>query len=155
MTLYRSGSDPGGHGPLKRVEVNMRTFVIILTAVTILAIAQPVRAGGLSNDLLLSSAWCTFSYNKTTGYSNTTRVRFNKNGTYGTGGRAEGYSIGRGGTYSSQNNSSGGGRWKVSKGELYLSQGRGEPVYVRTVVKRNSNGYPISLADGVEYSQCR
>jgi len=135
----------------------MRSFVIIAAAVTLLAIAIaiPVQAGDISNELLLSSAWCTFTYSKTTGYSNTTRVRFNKNGTYGTGGRAEGYSSGRGGTYSSQNDSSGGGHWKVNKGELYLSEGRGELALVRTVVKRNSNGYPIILADGVEYSQCK
>jgi len=133
----------------------MRTLLILLAALTVLAVALPVQAGGVSNELLLSSAWCTFSYNKTTGYSNTTRVRFNKNGTYGTGGRAEGYSSGRGGTYASQNDSSSGGRWKVNKGELYLSQGRGELGHVNTVVKRNSSGYPIILADGVEYSQCK
>jgi len=120
-----------------------------------LLITSPVHAGGISNDLLLSSAWCTFSYNKTTGYSNTTRLRFNKNGTYGSGGRAEGYSSGRGGAYASQNDSSSGGSWKVNKGELYISQGRGELAHVNTVVKRNSSGYPIILTDGVEYSQCK
>ena len=133
----------------------MRTFAIIVAAVTLLAIGLPVQAGGISNELLLSSAWCTFSYNKTTGYSNTTRVRFNKNGTYGTGGRAEGYSSGKGGTYSSQNDSSSGGRWKVNKGELYISTGNGQLAPVKTIVKRNSSGYPIILADGVEYIQCK
>ena len=133
----------------------MKTSAIILTAMMILIIALPVHAGGISNELLLSSAWCTFSYNKTTGYSNTTRVYFSKNGTYGTGGRAEGGSSGKYGSYASQNDSSGAGRWKVNKGELYLSQGRGELGHVNTVVKRNSSGYPIILADGVEYSQCK
>ncbi len=118
-------------------------------------IAVQVHAGGLSNDLLLSSAWCTFSYNKTTGYSNTTRVRFSRNGTYSTGGRAEGYSSGRGGTYASQRDSGSGGKWKVVKGELYLSEGYGPLNPVRTVVKKNSNGYPVIVADGVEYSQCK
>jgi len=127
--------------------------VLIITACLLIALSA--HAGGVSNELLLSSAWCTFTYNKTTGYSNTTRVRFNKNGTYGTGGRAEGHSSGRGGTYSSQNDSSGGGRWKVNKGELYISSGNGQLAPVKTVVKRNSNGYPIILADGVEYSQCK
>jgi hypothetical protein len=37
--------------------------------------------GGISEGLLLSSAWCTLSYNKTTGYSNTTRWVFSPNGT--------------------------------------------------------------------------
>jgi len=131
-----------------------KVIALIITAACF-STALPVHAGGVSNELLLSSAWCTFTYNKTTGYSNTTRVRFNKNGTYGTGGRAEGYSSGKGGTYSSQSDTSGGGRWKVTKGELYMSQGRGELGIVRTIVKRNSSGYPIILADGVEYSQCK
>lgn len=133
----------------------MKSIIALIIAAACFSIALPVQAGGISNELLLSSAWCTFTYNKTTGYSNTTRVRFNKNGTYGTSGRAEGYSSGRGGTYASQNDSSGGGRWKVNKSELYMSQGRGELGLVRTVVKRNNSGYPIILADGVEYSQCK
>lgn len=133
----------------------MNKLLAFIIAAACFSITLPVHAGGISNELLLSSAWCTFTYNKTTGYSNTTRVRFNKNGTYGTGGRAEGYSSGRGGTYASQNDSSGGGRWKVEKGELYISTGNGQLAPVRTVVRRNSSGYPIILADGVEYSQCK
>jgi len=133
----------------------MNKCIAALVAAAALVFALPVQAGGISNELLLSSAWCTFSYNKTTGYSNTTRVHFNKNGTYGTGGRAEGGTSGTYGSYSSQSDSSGGGRWKVSKGELYISQGRGELGHVKTVVKRNNSGYPIILADGVEYMQCK
>jgi len=133
----------------------MKKVIAFIFAAACCSIAVPAHAGGISNELLLSSAWCTFTYNKTTGYSNTTRVRFNKNGTYGTGGRAEGGSSGKYGSYASQNDSSGAGRWKVNKGELYLSQGRGELGHVNTVVKRNSSGYPIILADGVEYSQCK
>ena len=133
----------------------MRSFTILIITVIFLASALPAQAGGVSNDLLLSSAWCSFKYNQTTGYSSTTRVRFSKNGTYSTGGRAEGYSSGKGGTYASQNDSRGDGRWKTAKGELYMSAGAGELGLVRTVVKRNSSGYPIILADGVEYSQCK
>ncbi|MEK6744763.1 MAG: hypothetical protein AABZ15_14200 [Nitrospirota bacterium] len=133
----------------------MKSIIALIAAAACFSIALPVQAGGISNELLLSSAWCTFTYNKTTGYSNTTRVRFNKNGTYGTGGRAEGSTSGKYGSYSSQNDTSGGGRWKVNKGELYISQGRSELAHVNTVVKRNSSGYPIILADGVEYSQCK
>ncbi len=133
----------------------MRSCMILLTTAIFMAPALPVLAGGISNDLLLSSAWCTFKYNQVTGYSNTTRVRFNKNGTYGTGGRAEGSTSGKYGSYSSQHDSGSGGKWKVMKGELYLSEGYGELGLVRTVVKRNSNGYPIIVANGVEYSQCK
>jgi hypothetical protein len=133
----------------------MRMTFFIIIALLYLTLASPVLAGGISNELLLSSAWCTFKYNQTTGYSNTTRVKFSKNGTYSTGGRAEGYSSGKGGTYSSQKDSHSNGQWKVVKGELYISEGNGQLNPVRTVVKRNSSGYPIILADGVEYSQCK
>jgi hypothetical protein len=112
------------------------------------------NAGGISPDLLLSSAWCTFKYNKITGYSNTTRVRFSGNGTYATGGRAEGGSSGRYGSVASQGDSRGGGRWAVQEGELFMSDG-GQLGHVQTLVKRNSSGYPVIVADGVEYSQCQ
>jgi len=109
--------------------------------------------GGLSESLLLSSAWCTFSYNKITGYSNTTRWVFNPNGTYGKGGRSEGYSSGYGGSMASQRNSGGGGRWKVVNGELYIGDLIPQPV--RSQVKRNNNGSVIVVVNGVEYSKCR
>ena len=133
----------------------MRKLMASLVVVMVLSIAYPVHAGGLTSNLLLSGAWCTFTYNQTTGYSNTTRVRFNKNGTYSTGGRAEGGTIGQYGSYAGQSESGSNGKWKVVKGELYLSEGNGQLGLVRTVIKKNSNGYPIIVADGVEYSQCR
>jgi hypothetical protein len=116
-------------------------------------VAAPAYGGGLSADLLLSSAWCTFKYSKISGYSNTTRVRFNPNGMYSTGGRAEGGASGRSGSIASQRDSTGGGRWKVERGEFYMSEG-GPLEQVQTVLKRNNNGHPIIVADGVEYSQC-
>ena len=39
--------------------------------------------------------------------------------------------------------------------ELGFSADGAQWVPVRTQVNRNSNGYPIVVADGVEYSQCR
>lgn len=133
----------------------MKVLIAIFVSAATIAITMPARAGELSNELLMSSAWCSFSYNQVTGYSNTTRVRFSSNGTYSTGGRAEGYSSGSGGTYASQNDSSASGQWKLAKGELYMSEGYGELGLVQTVVKRNSSGYPIITANGVEYSQCQ
>ncbi len=126
-----------------------------LVAVLFITNVLPVQAGGLSNNLLLSSAWCAFSYNKVSGYSKTTRVRFNKDGTYRTGSRGEGYSSNKSGSMASQHDSGSNGSWKVVKGELYLSEGKGKPAYVKTVLKHNSNGYPIIVADGVEYSKCK
>ena len=120
-----------------------------------LSIAMPAEAGGLSSKLLLSSAWCTFSYNKVTGYSNSSRVRFSPNGGYSSGSRGEGYSSGAGGSLASQKDSGESGRWKVVGGELYLSEGNGRLELVQTVLKSNSNGYAVIVADGVEYSQCK
>ena len=60
------------------------------------------HAGGMSNELLTSSAWCTFTYNKTTGYSHTKRTQFFANGSYGTGSRGEGYSSGAGAAVGSE-----------------------------------------------------
>jgi len=127
----------------------------VLALSAFLALAPAAHAGGVSPNLLTSSAWCTFTYNKTTGYSHSKRFHFNANGTYGTGSRGEGYSSGSGGSMASQRNASGDGLWKVDKGELLMSEGGGRLELVRTVVKRNNNGYPIIVADGVEYSQCR
>jgi hypothetical protein len=128
-----------------------RVFALLV----VLAFLPPAYAGGMSNGLLTSSAWCTFTYNKTTGYSHTKRVQFNGNGTYGTGSRGEGYSSGSGGSMASQRNATAGGLWRVDKGELLMSEGGGRLERVGTAVKRNNNGYPIIVADGVEYSQCR
>lgn len=112
------------------------------------------QAGDLSNELMLSSAWCTFSYNKTTGYSSSKRVTFSPGGTYSVGSRGEGGSSGRSGNMASQHDAAGGGQWRVQNGELYLSEG-GDFEHVQTTLRRNSNGYPVIVADGVEYSQCR
>ncbi len=133
----------------------MKKAAAFLIVVTFFAVALPVQAGGLSNNLLLSSPWCTFSYNKVSGYSKTTRVRFSKDGTYRVGGRSEGSASNKYGSMASQRDSGGNGSWKVVKGELYMSEGRGNPGYVKTVRKHNNNGYPIIVADGVEYSQCK
>ena len=114
---------------------------------------QGSGGGGMSESLMLSSAWCTFSYNKVSGYSNTTRWVFSPNGTYSKGGRGEGSSSGYGGTMASQHNSGGGGRWKVVNGQLYIGDTIPQPV--QSVVKHNSNGSPIVVVNGVEYSRCK
>ena len=110
-------------------------------------------SGQLSEQLLLSSAWCTFSYNKVTGYSNSTRYVFYPDGTYGTGSRGEGYSSGYGGTMASQHDSRTLGRWKVVNGVLYLGQTSLQPV--QAYLKRSSNGPLTVVADGTEYVQCK
>ncbi|TAN40058.1 MAG: hypothetical protein EPN25_09125 [Nitrospirae bacterium] len=133
----------------------MTKAVALLVIAASIATAIPVQAGGLSSKLLLSSAWCTYSYNKITGYSNSSRLRFSADGTYSSGSRSEGYSSGPSGSIASQGDSGGDGRWKVVAGELYMSEGYGQLELVQTFVKNNSNGYPVIVGDGVEYSQCR
>lgn len=129
-------------------------YTSVLFAAFALAMSAPAAAAGLSSELLLSSAWCTFSYNKTTGYSSSKRVAFSSNGTYAVGTRAEGGSSGRSGSMASQRDGGTAGQWRVQNGELFLSEG-GALEHVQTTLKRNSNGYPVIVADGVEYSQCR
>ena len=126
----------------------------LLVAVVGLGFASQAPGGGMSNELLLSSAWCSFSYNKTTGYSSTKRVAFSPNGTYAAGSRAEGYSSGSGGSMASQRDGGTRGQWRVQNGELYMSEG-GQWEQVQTMLRRNNNGHPIIVADGVEFSQCR
>ena len=115
----------------------------------------PQSNGELSEEILLSSAWCTFSYNKITGYSSSTKWVFSPDGTFSKGGRAEGYSSGGGGSMASQHDSRSGGRWKLVRGELYLAMGQDAPQAVQSVLKHNNQGYPIIVANGVEYSQCK
>ena len=129
--------------------------LLVAAASSMIAFIPAADAGGMSNDLLLSSMWCHFTYNKTTGYSHQKRVRFNANGTYSTGSRGEGSSSGSGGSMASQRDSAASGLWRVMNGELFMSEGAGGLEQVQTVLKRNSNGYPIIVADGAEYSQCR
>jgi hypothetical protein len=130
-------------------------FIAICFCAVLAGLGMTAHAGGISSDLLLSSPWCSFSYNKTTGYSNTTRVRFFRNGTYSTGGRAEGSSSNKYGSYASQHDSGSAGKWKVSAGVLYISAGNGQLNPVKAVVTRNSNGYPVITADGTEYTRCK
>ncbi|MBI5659752.1 MAG: hypothetical protein HZC43_09470 [Nitrosomonadales bacterium] len=128
---------------------------------------QPKAAGGPAatgkgapdqlSQLLLSSAWCTFKYNQTTGASNTTRYQFFSNGTYSNSGRGETYNSGRYGTVAGQHDSGGSGRWAVRDGLLYVSSPPEQPDLqpARVTVTRNSSGYPIIHAEGVEYSMCQ
>ena len=119
----------------------------------------PSAKGGADplEQLLLSSAWCSFKYNQYTGTSNTTRYQFFSNGTYSNSARGETYNTGRYGTVAGQHDSGGAGRWAVRNGLLYVSNPPEQPDLqpARVTVTRNSSGYPILNADGVEYSMCR
>ena len=113
------------------------------------------QEGNRLQELLTATPWCSFKYNKVTGYSNTTRYQFFNNGTYFSGGASEGYSSGSGGTFSSQRNKQSGGNWRLHGNALYVTINGvvQEPAFL--TVKMNSNGTPIIMADGMEFSPCR
>lgn len=127
---------------------------------------QPARGGGTAADrelsqLLLSSAWCSFSYSQTSGRTSTSRNVFLADGRLLIGTNSEGGTVNQYGGTSTPNGSvysqSQGGqtaRWQVQGGRLFVDLGQG-PQPVALSVARNSNGYPIITADGTEYSQCR
>ncbi len=105
--------------------------------------------------LLLSSAWCSFSYNKVSGASNQRRVQFLSDGSWSDNSRNEGYSSGYGGTMASQHDGGANGRWQVMGNQLRMSGADANLQPVQLQVKTNSNGYPIIVADGTEFSQCQ
>jgi hypothetical protein len=165
LTLTRAGAAPVD--PLGPPATAPNAPAVSAPAVPNAAGAQPGLPKMDLKDpvaqLLLSSAWCTFSYNKTTGYSSSTRTQFANDGTFFVGARGEGYSSGAGGTFSSQHDSRSVGRWLVNKSRLWLAAPQTDPmlgpnplVQVAFTVKKNSNGYPIIVGgDGTEYSQCQ
>jgi hypothetical protein len=106
--------------------------------------------------LLLSSAWCSFTYNQRTGSSRSERFVYSPNGTWSTGSRAETYNSGANGTVSGQTDGSNGGRWEVRDGQLYMATWQMPQLQplVGWRVTQNSNGYPIINYNGKEYSSC-
>jgi hypothetical protein len=106
--------------------------------------------------LLLSSAWCSFTYNKVTGASSSSRYQFFPNGSWNNGGRSETYNSGANGSVAGQYDSANGGRWEVRSGQLWMSTPQApvlQPVGAFSVT-RNSSGYPIINANGQEFSSC-
>ena len=115
---------------------------------------------------LLSSPWCSFSYNQSTGSSRSSRNVFLANGMLMIGTNREGGTVnqngggnvdlGGGATGSYYNQSQGGtqARWQVQGGQLYVDMGQGMQVVVMQIT-RNSSGYPIITVSGTEYSQCQ
>ena len=118
------------------------------------------------SQLLLSSAWCSFSYNQTSGTTRSSRSAFQANGILLIGTNAEGGTTnqsgggmvdlggGAAGSVYSQHQGGQQARWQVQGGQLFIDLGQGMQA-VPLSITRNSNGYPIITANGSEYSQCR
>ncbi len=108
------------------------------------------------SQLLLSSSWCSFTYNKISGASNTTKVTFYPNGQWGLGSRGETYNSGPNGSVYGQHDANNGGQWAVQNGMLLMSS-QAVPQLTPIPdfrVTQNSNGYPILFSMGKEYSRC-
>jgi hypothetical protein len=103
----------------------MRYLALAIIGLSFAFFYQTASAADQLEQLLLFNPWCTFKYDKVTGYSNETMIEFLSNGTYATGRRSEGYSIGKGGTLGSQSDNRSYGRWKVVEGILYIAEQRG------------------------------
>ena len=128
---------------------------LMLALLTLSAVPAAAQSDGEIRQVLLSSAWCSFSYNQASGASRSERVQFFPNGSASIASNAESYSSGRGGTASGQSSAARTLYWRVQGGDLHLSEdGRSfEPVGLQG--KRNSSGSLILVADGKEYGQCR
>jgi hypothetical protein len=108
-----------------------------------------------ARQVLTSSAWCSFTYNKVSGTSTTRKVVFRPDGVMTINGGAETYSAGYGGTYAGQSSSGGMMLWKVENLRLLIDQRNGTGFQdIGLTTSMNSNGYPILHADGREYSMC-
>lgn len=146
------------------MATSSRLFAVALAiaAATVLPVeaAPPAPTDAQSaqlSKLLLSSAWCAFSYNKVSGASHSTQVQFAAQGTWAAFSRGESYSSGPSGSAAGQHDEGTGGRWTVRQGQLFMSNPPETPdlAPVNLTVTQNSNGYPILVADGTEYSPCR
>jgi hypothetical protein len=104
--------------------------------------------------LLLSGAWCYFSYSQTSGTSHTERVVFRGDGSgvQSTGG--ETYNSGPNGSVAGQSQGGQQFRWRVQSGMLVVTGQDGQSSQVPLQVARNSNGSPIVTAGGKEYARC-
>ncbi|HLA36538.1 MAG TPA: hypothetical protein VJ001_16875 [Rhodocyclaceae bacterium] len=113
--------------------------------------AQDIQA----KQILMSSAWCSFTYNQRSGTSTTRKVVFRPDGVMTIGGGGETYSSGYGGVYAGQSSSADAMRWKFENLRLYIDSGDGGGFQdVGLSATKNSNGAPILHADGREYSMC-
>jgi hypothetical protein len=123
------------------------------------AMAQGAAGGSREDEearrLLMSSAWCSFTYNQRSGASSTKRVVFRGDGVLAVGSGGETYSSGYGGTYAGQSSGNQSMRWQLRNQRLYVDDGEGGGFQdVGLSAQRNSSGYIILRADGREYSQC-
>jgi hypothetical protein len=113
------------------------------------------------SQLLLSTAWCTFSFSGGSTYSggsygrtSRTRTVFSPNGAVQQTSGSESTNSGAAGNVYGNNAGGVNARWRVQGGVLSVSADGAEWKPVQLQVTYNSNGAPILKADGVEYMRC-
>jgi hypothetical protein len=108
--------------------------------------------------LLVRSAWCSFSYSgvsgSSSGSSHTERVVFRADGTGARRTGGESYNSGSAGSVAGQSSGGAPFRWQVRSGVLNTSADGVNWAQTRLQITTNSSGYPIVTADGKEYSMC-
>ncbi|MBL0141019.1 MAG: hypothetical protein IPP91_02875 [Betaproteobacteria bacterium] len=108
-----------------------------------------------ARQVLTNNAWCSFTYNKTSGTSTTRKVVFRPDGLMTVNGGAESYSSGYGGTYAGQSRTGSAMRWRLENLRVFVDQGNGGGFQdIGLTANRNSNGSLILSAGGREYSMC-
>lgn len=118
--------------------------------------APPPTSGDAQLTAFLTrNAWCGFTYNKNSGTSRTERVVFHPNGTVSQTSGTQTYHSGPAGSVAGQSSAGQQGRWKVSDGQLHLSQDGVNWAPQPLQITQNSNGSPIVKSGGKEYMVCR
>ncbi len=115
--------------------------------------AQPAYSDAEISQALMSTSWCSFTYNQRTGYSRSQRARFQASGVLHVSTNAEGGSSGPSGSVYGQ---SGGGdtyQWQVRSGRLILTGEEGSEDLTLDAKESSSGGF-ILLVDGQEWTPC-
>jgi nucleoid-associated protein YgaU len=109
-----------------------------------------------ARQVLQSTAWCSFTFNKVSGTSKTTRVVFRPDGVLTSNGDTQTYNSGPAGSYAGQSNTAGAMRWKLENLRLYIDPGDGSGFQdIGLTAELNSSGSPILHALGREYMVCQ
>ncbi len=133
---------------------HMRTWIAIAAACAALAAPAAAWTDQEISNALMANAWCSFSYNQTTGYSHSKRAVFGSNGVLTIRSDNEGGSSGSGGSYYGQSNGGNSYGWRVQGATLYLSDGASWDAHTLDS-KSSSNGGLVLIVDGQEWTPCR
>jgi hypothetical protein len=155
LVWKRMGKASSGMSPMAKAasKANAPGVASATSATNATSAGNPQDAQ--ARQLLTSSAWCSFTYNQTSGTSTTRRVVFQPDGVMRINGGAETSSSGYGGSYAGQSASGAAMLWKVENLRLLIDQQKGAGFQdIGLSSSKNSNGYPILHADGREYAMC-